>query len=116
VHYNGDNISPNTSNVDTNSADPCTHGTAGIAVNYVYNNGSSITVNTNQNPTTKIAIWNTGTPATNDAIFVYGTFGAGKFVTSGDSTPFDDGTGTRTIRFIIRKAMPPPAPAMARSS
>jgi hypothetical protein len=93
VHYNGDNISPNTSNVDTNSADPVTRGPAGNAVNYYYSNGSSLTVNTNQNASTTIAIWNTGTRATNNAIVVYGTFGAGKFVTTGDSSPFDDGTG-----------------------
>ena len=93
VHYNGDSISPNTSNMDTNSADPISRGAAGAAVNYVYNAGSSITVNTNQNATTSIAIWNTGTRSTNNAIFVYGTYGAGKFVTTGDSSPFDDGTG-----------------------
>lgn len=93
VHYNGDSISPNTSNVDASSTDPVTHGSAGTVVNYVYNAGSSITVNTNQNATTKIAIWNTGTPATNNAIFVYGTYGTGKFATSGDSSPFDDGSG-----------------------
>ena len=93
VHYNGDSISPNTSNVDTNSTDPITHGPAGTAANFYYNAGSSLAVNTNQNPTTTIAIWNTGTRATNNAIVVYGRFGAGKFVTTGDSSPFDDGTG-----------------------
>ncbi|HEV2691905.1 MAG TPA: hypothetical protein VG347_03340 [Verrucomicrobiae bacterium] len=94
IHYNGDNISPNTYNVDTNATDPVTRGPAGVVTNFYYNNGSSITVNTNQNPSTTIAIWNVGTTrATNNAIFVYGTFGAGKFATTGDSSPFDDGTG-----------------------
>ena len=93
VDYNGDSISPNTSNVDTNSTDPITHGPAGTATNFYYNAGSSLTVNTNQNPSTTIAVWNTGTRSTNNAIVVYGTFGAGKFVTTGDSSPFDDGTG-----------------------
>jgi hypothetical protein len=94
VRYNGDNISPDTFNVDTNAADPVTRGPAGNVANFYYNNGSSITVNTNQNPSTSIAIWNVGTVrATNNAIVVYGTFGNGKFVTTGDSSPFDDGTG-----------------------
>ncbi len=94
VHYNGDNISPDTFNVDTNSANPITRGPAGAVADFYYNNGSSITVNTNQNSSTAIAIWNAGTTrATNNAIVVYGTFGAGKFVTTGDSSPFDDGTG-----------------------
>jgi len=94
VHYNGDNISPDTFNVDTNSTDPVTRGPAGTVADFYYNNGSSIAINTNQNPSTTIAIWNVGTTrATNNAIVVYGTFGAGKFVTTGDSSPFDDGTG-----------------------
>ena len=93
VHYNGDNISPNTSNADTNASDPIIHGAAGVVTNFYYNNGSSITVNTGQNASVSIAMWNTGTRATNTAIIVYGTYGAGKFVTTGDSSPFDDGTG-----------------------
>ena len=94
IHYNGDDISPDTFNVDTNVADPITHGAAGTVLNFYYNDGSSITVNTNQNFSTAIAIWNTGTTrATNNAIVVYGQFGVGKFVTTGDSSPFDDGTG-----------------------
>ncbi|MDR3458263.1 MAG: hypothetical protein P4N60_12510 [Verrucomicrobiae bacterium] len=94
IHYNGDNISPDTFNVDTNATDPVTRGAAGVVTDFYYNNGSSITVNTNQNPSTTIAIWNAGTTrATNNAIVVYGTYGAGKFVTTGDSSPFDDGTG-----------------------
>ena len=93
IHYNGDSISPNTSNTDTNASDPVIHGPAGVVNNFYYNNGSSITVNTGQNASVAIALWNTGTRATNTAIIVYGTYGAGKFVTTGDSSPFDDGTG-----------------------
>jgi hypothetical protein len=94
VHYNGDNISPDTFNVDTNGADPVTEGPAGPSASFYYNNGSSITVNVLQNPSVAVAIWNTGTTrATNNAIFVYGTYGTGKFATTGDSSPFDDGTG-----------------------
>ncbi len=93
VHYNGDSISPTGTNVDTNLSDPILHGAAGTVTNFVYNAGSSLSVNTNQNPATTIAIWNTGARVANNALFVYGTYGAGKFVTTGDSSPFDDGSG-----------------------
>ena len=93
VRFNGDNISPKTGNVDTNADDPVINGAAGVATNFAYNAGSSLTVNTNQNASTAIAIWNTGTRTSSNAIFIYGTYGAGKFVATGDSSPFDDGTG-----------------------
>jgi hypothetical protein len=93
VHFNGDDISPHTYNADTDAADPITHGPAGVVSDFYYNNGSSLTVNTNQNPAVSVAVWNNGPRSANKAIVAYGTYGAGKFVTTGDSSPFDDGTG-----------------------
>lgn len=93
IIFNGDNISGNFFNPDTSASDPITHGPAGTAVNFAYNNGATITVNTNQNPTVKIAMWSTSTHGTNNGVIVYVGYGAGKVVAAGDSSPFDDGTG-----------------------
>ncbi len=91
--FNGDDVSPNSSNVDTNASDPVIHGPAGTAVNFVYNDGSTITLNTNQNASVQAAVWSASPHATNNALVVFATYGAGKVVAAGDSSPFDDGTG-----------------------
>jgi hypothetical protein len=93
LRFNGDNFSGSMPYPDTSTNDPVTHGAAGTVADFYYNNGSSITISTNQNASVKTALWRTSTHATNNAIAVYATCGNGKVVATGDSSPFDDGTG-----------------------
>ena len=93
IHFNGDNISVTSSNPDPATDDPVTHGTAGTPTSFAYHNGSTLSINTNQNPSARVAFWSSATHGTNNAMITYATFGAGKVVAIGDSSPFDDGTG-----------------------
>ena len=93
ILFNSNNISGDSPNPDTSTADPITHGPAGTAVDFWYNNGATITVNTNQNPTVRIAMFSSSTHGTTNGMVVYANYGLGKVVAAGDSSPFDDGTG-----------------------
>ncbi|MDB6019765.1 MAG: hydrolase [Pedosphaera sp.] len=94
ISYNGDNISVNsTNNTDSSLDDPIVVGPAGTVSIITYHNGSTMTVNTNQNPTARVAVWRTSTHATNNALIAYARHGKGKVVAYGDSSCFDDGTG-----------------------
>ncbi|MCX6896534.1 MAG: hypothetical protein NTZ16_13765 [Verrucomicrobia bacterium] len=93
IRFNGDNVSPASTYPDTSIADPITHGAAGTVTSFAYHNGSTISINTNQNASAKVAFWTSSTHGTNNAMIAYATFGTGKVVAIGDSSPFDDGTG-----------------------
>ena len=93
LRFNGDNVSPASTNPDTDATDPVTFGVAGTVTSFAYHNGSTISINTNQNASVRVAMWTTGTHGTNNAMIAYATFGSGKVVAIGDSSPFDDGTG-----------------------
>ena len=91
--FNSDNISPTNETADSSLDNPLTHGPAGVVTSFLYANGASQTINPAQNPSVRAAIWTNATHANNNAMVVFGTFGAGKFVATGDSSPIDDGTG-----------------------
>ncbi len=91
--FNADNISPPNETADSSPDNPLTHGPAGTVTRFLYANGASITINPAQNPSVRAAIWTNATHANNNVMVVYGTYGAGKFVATGDSSPIDDGTG-----------------------
>ncbi len=93
ITFNSDKISPTTETADTNAADPITHGAAGTITHFVYNDGASITIDPTKNASVKGAVWTTSTHSNSNVMVAYGTFGAGKFVATGDSSPIDDGTG-----------------------
>lgn len=91
--FNSDDISPTTETADTNAGDPITHGAAGTITKFVYANGASITIDPTKNASVKAAVWTTSTHSNSNVMVAYGTFGSGKFVAIGDSSPEDDGTG-----------------------
>ncbi len=93
VTFNSDDISPTTETADTNAADPITHGAAGTITKFVYANGASITIDPTKNASVKGAVWTSSSHTNSNVMVAYGTFGAGKFVAIGDSSPEDDGTG-----------------------
>ena len=101
IHFNGDNISVTSTTYDTNADDLITHGTAGTPTSFAYHNGSTISINPNQNPTARIAFWSSSTRGTNNALIAYASYGTGKVVAIGDSSPFDDGTGDPNDTLIV---------------
>ncbi|MEP6809518.1 MAG: hypothetical protein ABI992_04690 [Chthoniobacterales bacterium] len=91
--FNADNISPANETADSALDNPLTHGPAGTVTRFLYANGASITINPAANPSVRAAIWTTSTHTNSNVMVAFGTFGAGKFVAVGDSSPIDDGTG-----------------------
>ncbi|NDC75087.1 isopeptide-forming domain-containing fimbrial protein [bacterium] len=70
------------------ASDPLTHGAAGTATQFVFNVGTTMTI-TNTS-TTHASVWQT---SPTKVMALYGTYGSGRFVAIGDSSPVDDGTG-----------------------
>ena len=93
IVFNSDNISPSRESADSSASNPITHGAAGTITEFVYANGSSLTLDPTKNSSVKAAIWTTTSHTNSNVMVAYGTFGAGKFVATGDSSPIDDGTG-----------------------
>jgi len=93
ITFNGVDISPNNESADTSVSDPITHGAAGTITQFVYADGASITIDPTKNASVKGAVWTTSSHTNSNVMVAYGTFGSGKFVAIGDSSPEDDGTG-----------------------
>ncbi|MGZ5025193.1 MAG: hydrolase, partial [Chthoniobacterales bacterium] len=90
---NSNTISPNNESCDTSASDPITHGAAGTITQFVFSDGASITIDPTKNASVKGAVWTSSSHTNSNVMVAYGTFGAGKFVAIGDSSPIDDGTG-----------------------
>jgi len=93
VTINSNDLNITKSSADTSASDPLTHGTAGTVTNLTYHDGASLTISTTANSSVKAAIWTTSTHTNSNVMAAYGTYGAGRFVIIGDSSPADDGTG-----------------------
>ena len=85
----GSNVSP-TGTGDTSTANPITHGLGGTVSSFEYWNGSTMTIN---GANAHAAVWVDSTHSSSQVMAIYGTFGAGKFIATGDSSSCDDGTG-----------------------
>lgn len=90
---NSDKISPSNESADSSASNPITHGAAGTITKFIYSDGASITIDPTKNSSVKGAVWVTSSHTNSNVMVAYGTFGAGKFVAIGDSSPIDDGTG-----------------------
>ncbi len=88
--FNLDDISL-TGSADATATNPLTHGVAGTVTALKYNNGATMTI-TNA-AQAHAAVWQTASHLSTQVMALYGTYGAGKFVAIGDSSPIDDGTG-----------------------
>ncbi len=93
ITYNNDDVSPDSHEVDTAVSDSIIHGPAGNCSEFVYHDGSTITISTSANSSVRAAVWNTSSHVNSNVIVAYARFGNGKVVTTGDSSPVDDGTG-----------------------
>jgi hypothetical protein len=93
IVFNGDTISPSHESADSSASNPITHGAAGTVTQFVFSDGSSITIDPTKNASVRGAVWTTTSHTNSNVMVAYGTFGGGKFVAIGDSSPIDDGTG-----------------------
>lgn len=92
--FNLVNLSQTTSNISTVTGNPILAGSQGNVTSIQYNNGTSMTMNTTANPTVTGLIWRSGVTRNNSNVFcLSSTYGTGKIVALGDSSPTDDGTG-----------------------
>lgn len=86
------NISQKSSNVTTVD-NPITQGRSGEVTSLQFNNGATITLTSS---TAKGLCWMNNYPQNNiRAMAAYSTYGKGRIVAIGDSSPADDGTGAK---------------------
>ena len=76
--------------VATSATDPLIHGPVGAVAQMQYSAGATLTIS---GANAHGAIWRTAARASNDVMVGYSTYGLGKVVMCGDSSPLDDGTG-----------------------
>ena len=88
------NFSQTTTNIPTLPGDPILHGIMGDVTSAMWSNGTSITMSPTANSSVKGIIYKTGSSFGNTGVmFAYASYGNGKVVALGDSSPCDDGTG-----------------------
>ncbi|MDF7812459.1 hydrolase [Hymenobacter sp. YC55] len=91
---NLDNIVENSSNVRTGT-NPILNGSQGSVTQLSFHNGATMTLNPTANSTVQGLIWRTSATQGNSlAMAASSTFGSGRVVIIGDSSPADDGTGS----------------------
>ncbi len=84
-----------TSNIPNSPNDPLLHGNYGDVTSIEFYGGTSITLNPSQNAMAKGVVYRTGytNTGTTGVLCAYASYGQGKVVALGDSSPADDGTG-----------------------
>jgi len=88
------NLVETTSNLTTIAGNPILAGSQGNVTTIQYNNGASMTMNPTANSSVTGLIWKSGVTRNNSNVFcLTSTYGTGKVVALGDSSPTDDGTG-----------------------
>lgn len=95
ITFDYQNFSETTSNIANLPSDPILHGSAGNPTLMQFSNGTSMTLNTTNNPTVKGLIYRTSSSNTGltGVMFATATYGSGKVCALGDSSVPDDGTG-----------------------
>lgn len=88
------NISETTSNRLSATTNPILNGSQGTVTQLKYSNGATITTNTTANPTVQGLIWRgSSSQGSSNVMCATATYGTGRVVVIGDSSPADDGTG-----------------------
>ena len=88
------NLSGTTTNVAASSVSPVLGGSQGTVTSIQYNSGTSMTMSPTANPNVKGLVWKSSVTKNNSNVFcLQSTFGTGRVVAIGDSSPMDDGTG-----------------------
>ncbi|GAB2944737.1 hypothetical protein GCM10027048_07060 [Hymenobacter coalescens] len=92
---NLDNIVENSTNELVSSTNQILNGPQGAVTQLSFHNGATATLNPSANSTVKGLIWrNSATQGNSLAMCASSTYGAGRIVFIGDSSPADDGTGS----------------------
>jgi hypothetical protein len=87
------NLTGTTSNITT-TANPVITGSQGTVASIEFNNGTSMTMTPAANASVTGLIWKTAVTKNNSNVFcLSSTFGSGRVVAIGDSSPMDDGSG-----------------------
>jgi len=88
------NISETTTNIPSLPNDPLLNGTMGTVTQAAWFNGTTMTLTPTSNSSVKGVVYKTGSSFGNtNAMVAYTTYGSGKVVGLGDSSPCDDGSG-----------------------
>jgi len=88
------NFSETTSNRLSATTNPILNGSQGTVTQLKYSAGASMTINTTANATAQGLIWRgSSAQGTSNIMCATATFGTGRVVVIGDSSPADDGTG-----------------------
>ena len=84
-----------TTNIPNSTNDPLLNGNYGNVTSVEFYGGTSMTLNTSQNSSVKGVVYRSGfsNTGTTGVMCSYATYGQGKVVALGDSSPADDGTG-----------------------
>ncbi|TGE26652.1 hydrolase [Hymenobacter metallicola] len=92
---NSDNIVENSTNALVSSTNPIMNGPLGTVSQLSFHNGATMTLNPSANGTVQGLVWrSSATKGNNLAMAASSTFGTGRVVIVGDSSPADDGTGS----------------------
>ncbi|AHJ99812.1 hypothetical protein [Hymenobacter swuensis] len=92
---NMDNIVENSSNALTTSTNTIMNGSQGRVSQLSFHNGATMTLSPTANSTVQGLVWRTSATQGNSlAMAASSTFGTGRVVIIGDSSPADDGTGS----------------------
>ena len=88
-------ISPNSTNFANLPTNPILHGASGTPVQMMYSAGTTMTLNTTNNPTVQGLVFTPGSSTTGlvNVMFATASYGTGKICALGDSSVPDDGTG-----------------------
>lgn len=95
ITFDLQDYSQTTSNVANLATDTCLHGPMGNVTKMQISGGTTMTLNTANNPTVKGLIYKTGATNTgvSNVFFARANYGLGRVCAMGDSSPSDDGTG-----------------------
>ncbi|RPD49301.1 hydrolase [Hymenobacter sediminis] len=92
---NMDNIVENSTNALASTTNPIMNGSQGKVSQLSFHNGATMTLSPTANSTVQGLVWRTSATQGNSlAMAASSTFGAGRVVIIGDSSPADDGTGS----------------------
>ena len=87
-------ITQTTTNLPSLPGDPLLHGSFGNVTEAQWSAGTTMTLSTSANSSVKGVVYKTGSSfGSTNVMVAYATYGSGKVVAFGDSSPFDDGTG-----------------------
>lgn len=87
------NFTQNSGNIDTTPGDSIIFGPVGYADSISFHNGTSMHLYPATNPSVKGAIWQNGlSHGTSGVMVAYASYGKGRVVFVGDSSPCDDGS------------------------